>query len=301
MTGDRKATHFFTVDVEEHFHVSAFEGIVRREQWDEQPSRVERNVDRLLELLAHHDALATFFIVGWVARRQPTLVRRIADAGHEIASHSYWHRRVNLLPPEVFRADIRECKQVLEDAVGRPVYGFRAPSFSIRPGTEWAFDVLLEEGHRYDSSLFPIKRPDYGYPAASPEPHLIKRESGTLLEVPMATTSFGSLRLPAAGGGYLRHFPLAIIRRALREHARRGIPAMTYIHPWEIDPDQPRFQVPLLTRLRHYRGLGHTFARLDKLMAGARFTSVAKYFDIPALALGADGQTDRRTDGKVLS
>ena len=269
--------HFFTVDVEEHFHVSAFEGLIRKEQWEGLPSRVERNTDRLLELLSRHGATGTFFTVGWVARRQPALVRRIAEAGHEVASHSFWHRRVNTLTPEEFRADVRDCKAALEDACGRPVLGFRAPSFSIRPGGEWAFDVLLEEGHRYDSSLFPIRRPDYGYPSAPPEPHEIRRPAGTLLELPLATLSMGGLRIPAAGGGYLRHFPLAVTRAALRGHQRRGQPAMFYIHPWEIDPDQPRVAAPWLTRVRHYRGLTKTLPRLEALLREFRFTSVERW------------------------
>ncbi|HYL29765.1 MAG TPA: DUF3473 domain-containing protein, partial [Gemmatimonadales bacterium] len=163
----------------------------------------------------------------------------------------------------------------------QPVFGFRAPSFSIVPGTEWAFDVLLEEGYRYDSSIFPIRRPDYGYPGAPADAYLIRRPAGTLLEIPLATTAVAGLRLPAAGGGYLRHLPLALIQRALREHADRRAPAMFYIHPWEIDPDQPRLAAPLLTRIRHYRGLARTLPRLERLLAEFRFTSVARHFGIP--------------------
>jgi polysaccharide deacetylase family protein (PEP-CTERM system associated) len=276
--------HFFTVDVEEHFHVSAFEGLVDRADWDRHESRVERNVGVLLDLLARHQTLGTFFTVGWVARKYPALVRRIADAGHEIASHTFWHRKVSRLTPEDFRRDIRDCKAALEDACGRAVRGFRAPSFSIRPGGEWAFDVLLEEGHVYDSSLFPIHRPDYGYPSAPPVPHVIRRPAGDLLEIPLATTVIGRARLPAAGGGSLRHFPLALVCRALREHEARGIPAMFYVHPWEIDPEQPRIAAPWLTRVRHYRGLERTLPRLERLLTEFRFTSVAAAFGLDARA-----------------
>lgn len=272
--------HFFTVDVEEHFHVSAFDGIVDRATWDGRESRVERNVDLLLDLLARHDTLGTFFTVGWVARKHPALVRRIADRGHEVASHTYWHRKVSATTPEEFRQDIRECKAVLEDVTGRPVHGFRAPSFSIRPGDEWAFDVLLEEGHRYDSSLFPIRRPDYGYPSAPIVPHLIQRASGALLELPLATTRFYRTRIPAAGGGYLRHFPFALIRRAFREHSARNQPGMFYIHPWEIDPGQPRIAAPWLTRVRHYRNLSRSLPRLERLLGEFRFTSVAAHYGL---------------------
>lgn len=281
MAVPERVAHLFTVDVEEHFHVSAFDRVVSRDQWDHLPSRVERNVDVLLELLVRNDAVGTFFTLGWVARRHPAIVRRIAEAGHEIASHSFWHRRVGTLRPEEFREDVRAAKLAIEEAAGQPVYGFRAPSFSIIPGTEWAFDVLLEEGYVYDSSVFPIRRPGYGYPAAPADAHAIRRRAGTLLEIPLATTTIAGLRLPAAGGGYLRHLPLGLIRRALREHTDRGSPAMFYVHPWEIDPDQPRLAAPPVTRIRHYRGLARTLPRLERLLAEFRFTSVARHFGIP--------------------
>lgn len=284
MSTSNRTTHFFTVDVEEHFHVSAFAGLIDQAQWNGLESRVDRNVNVLLDLLARHDTLGTFFTVGWVAQKYPALIRRIAEQGHEVASHTFWHRKVSHLTPDEFRADIRECKAVLEDASGTAVRGFRAPSFSIRPGGEWAFDVLLEEGHDYDSSLFPIHRPDYGYPNAPAEPHEIRRGAGTLLEFPLATTTIAGARLPAAGGGYLRHFPFALVRRAFREHDARGVPGMFYVHPWEVDPDQPRMPAPWLTRVRHYRGLGLTLPRLERLLSEFRFTSVARHLAARAAA-----------------
>jgi polysaccharide deacetylase family protein (PEP-CTERM system associated) len=270
----------FSVDVEEYFQVLAFERVVARSSWDRLPSRVEESVDRLLELLARRGAVGTFFVVGWVAERKPALVRRIAEQGHEIASHSWWHRRVTTLSVDEFRADVRRCRTLLEDVTGRPVLGFRAPSFSIVPGTEWAFDVLLEEGYRYDSSVFPIRRPGYGYPGASPEPYEIRRPAGTLLELPLATTVIGGLRLPAAGGGYFRQLPYSLTERAFREHARRGKSGMFYIHPWEIDPDQPRLPVTFLTRLRHYTGIDRTLPRLERLLAAFRFVSVEQRYGL---------------------
>ncbi|HLQ24241.1 MAG TPA: polysaccharide deacetylase family protein, partial [Gemmatimonadales bacterium] len=173
--------HVFSVDVEEYFQVLAFEQVVSRASWDTLPSRVEESVGRLLELLARHSATATFFTVGWLAERKPALIRRIAEAGHEIASHSWWHRRVTALPPEEFRRDVRRCRDLLENVTGRRVAGFRAPSFSIVPGLEWAFDVLIEEGYRYDSSVFPIRRCEYGYPGAPPDAYEIRRPAGVLL------------------------------------------------------------------------------------------------------------------------
>ncbi len=274
--------HFFTVDVEEYFHVSALEGTVSRSDWEVLPSRVERSVDLVLELLASHGAHGTFFVLGWLASRRPGLVRRIVDGGHEIASHSFWHQRVTRITPDEFRAEARDSKAALEDVAGVPVYGFRAPTFSIVPGCEWAFDVLLEEGYRYDSSLFPIRRPGYGYPRAPTTPHLIRRAAGVLLELPLATTTLLSLRVPAAGGAYLRQLPYGLVRRAFREHSSSGLPAMFYIHPWEMDPQQPRLPAPLVSRLRHYRGLSRTQPRVERLLDEFRFTSVARHYGISA-------------------
>ncbi len=268
----------FSVDVEEYFQVLAFEEAVPRSEWDRMPSRVEASVDELLELLARHDAVGTFFTVGWLAERKPRLVRRIAEQGHEIASHSWWHRRVTTLSSDELREDIRRCRNALEQAGGRPVIGFRAPSFSIVPGTEWAFDALIEEGYRYDSSIFPIRRPDYGYPGAPTAPYEIRRPAGSLLELPLATTTIAGVRLPAAGGGYLRQLPYRLTERAFDEHAARGESGMFYIHPWEIDAEQPRLPVSLLTRLRHYNGLGRTMPRLVRLLARFRFTSVERRY-----------------------
>ena len=191
--------HIFTVDVEEYFQVAAFDRVLSREDWDAQPSRLEHSVGILLELLARHQANATFFTLGWVAERHPFLMRRIADAGHEIASHGHLHRRVNTLTPDEFRDDVRVSKAILEEHSGAPVWGFRAPNFSITPGTEWAFDILIEEGFRYDSSLFPINRPGYGNPKAPPVPHLIHRPAGTLTELPLATTQWRGMRISRCG------------------------------------------------------------------------------------------------------
>jgi polysaccharide deacetylase family protein (PEP-CTERM system associated) len=262
------------VDVEEHFHVSAFEPYIDRADWERQPSRVEANTDRLLDLLARHGATGTFFIVGWLADRKPELVRRIAAAGHEIASHSWWHRRVPTLTPAEFREDVSRTKARLEEISGQPVRGFRAPSFSILPGMEWAFDILLETGHTYDSSVFPIRRPGYGWPDAPTAPYDIVRPAGTLREYPMTTLDLLGFRIPAAGGGYLRQFPYAVIGQAFRNRQRQGQQGMFYIHPWEVDPGQPRIDCDRLTRIRHYRGLERTLPRLERLLGEFRFASV---------------------------
>ncbi|HEV2643108.1 MAG TPA: XrtA system polysaccharide deacetylase [Candidatus Elarobacter sp.] len=267
--------HVFTVDVEDYFQVYAFEGVVDRASWDLYPSRIDRNVGIILDLLARFGTTGTFFTLGWVADKHPHVVRRIADAGHEIASHGWWHRKVTTLTPDEFRDDVRASRAILEQVSGTPCVGYRAPSFSITPGHEWAFDVLLETGYQYDSSLFPIRRSDYGYPGAPPLPHLIKRPSGDIVEFPLATTRIARRRVPAAGGGYLRHFPYAVTRRAFLEHDRAGIPGVFYIHPWEIDTEQPRLAVPWLTRVRHYRNIPRALSRMELLLREFRFTSVA--------------------------
>jgi polysaccharide deacetylase family protein (PEP-CTERM system associated) len=276
--------HHFTVDVEEHFQVAAFERHVARESWDALESRVATNVARLLELLERHGARGTFFILGWVAERQPAMVQAIARAGHEIASHGWDHRRVTQQTPEEFRVSVRRAKDALEALVGRPVLGFRAPSFSIVAGREWALDILLEEGYRYDSSLFPVRRPGYGYAAGARDPYWLERPAGRLAEVPPATLAVAGQNLPAGGGAYFRLFPFALVRAALRACERRGVPGTFYIHPWETDPAQPRVAVPWTTRVRHYGGLGRTVRRLERLLSEFRFTSIA-----PGFGLSGDG------------
>jgi polysaccharide deacetylase family protein (PEP-CTERM system associated) len=277
-------SHFFTVDVEEYFQVKALESAVKREEWLSHPTRVQRSIDALLTLLDRRGAKATFFVLGWIGDHRPEVVRSIVGAGHEIASHGYWHQRVTSLDREKFREDIRWSKRTLEDLTGQPVIGYRAPSFSIIPGWEWAFEILLEEGYEYDSSLFPIRRSGYGYPKSVRVPHLIDTARGKLAEFPLATTLVLGYPVPAAGGGYLRQFPEGIIHRAFREATARGQPSTFYIHPWEVDPDQPRLNVSLLNRVRHYRGLATTLSRIDRILTEFSFCSIASY--LPLLTRG---------------
>ena len=267
--------HHFTVDVEEHFQVLALAPYVPRERWGSLESRVARNVDRLLELLSRHSATATFFTLGWVAERQPAMVKTIAAAGHEVASHGFDHRRVTELSPEEFREQVRRTKAILEGLSGQPCVGYRAPNYSIVAGREWALDILVEEGYRYDSSLFPIRRPGYGYAGGGRDPHWLTRPAGRLLEVPPATVRWLGLNLPAAGGAYFRLLPPVLVRSALREAERRGQPGTFYLHPWEIDAGQPRFAVPFLTGVRHYGGLAGMEGRLERVLGEFRFASIA--------------------------
>lgn len=271
--GDMVA-HHFTIDVEEYFQVAAFDPYVARSSWKDFESRVARQMELLLGLLAAHDARATCFVLGWVAERQPELIRTIARAGHEIASHGWDHKRVTALSPVQFRDSVRRSKQLLEDIAGVPVVGFRAPNFSIVHGREWALDILIEEGYRYDSSLFPIRRSGYGYAAGQTDPYWILRPAGLLAEIPPTTLQLAGLRLPAAGGAYFRLLPYGLVRTALRQCERRGVPGTFYIHPWEVDPDQPRVAVSWATRLRHYGGLRRTQARLERLLDEFQFAPI---------------------------
>jgi len=267
--------HHCSVDVEEYFQVNAFERFVPPALWAGLESRVAGGVERLLDLLARYEARATFFVVGWVAERHRAVVGAIARAGHEVAAHGWDHVRVDTQSRSEFRAGVRRIKYRLEDLTGAPVLGFRAPSFSITRGREWALDILIEEGYRYDSSLFPVRRPGYGYRGGPRDPYWLNRPAGRIREVPPATLRWCGVNLPAAGGAYLRFFPHQFVRAALRQAERRGAPATIYIHPWEVDPGQPRLTVPRLTGIRHYTGLESAAAKLERLLAEFRFRAIA--------------------------
>lgn len=265
----------FTVDVEDYFQVSAFERSIRRSAWGEYESRVVANTERLLDLLSRHEVSATFFILGWVAERFPRLVQQIVAAGHEVGSHSYWHRLVYDMTPAEFREDLRRSIQVIEDAAGVAVRCYRAPSFSITRRSLWALDILVEEGIEVDSSIFPARHDRYGIPGADPCIHTRKTPSGPITEFPPTITRLAGVRLPVGGGGYFRLYPLALTTWCLRRVNAEPRPFMFYVHPWEIDPQQPRLKAagPLST-LRHYVNLGRTHARLDKLLSSHRFATM---------------------------
>ncbi len=282
------AVNVLTVDVEDYFHASAFAPVAPRDQWPQFESRVVRNTDRLLEMFARAGARATFFVLGWVAQREAALVRRIAEAGHELASHSYWHRLVYDLTPAEFRQDLRQARDVIEQAAGVPVRGFRAPSFSVTRRSLWAFDVLAEEGYAYDASIFPIRHDRYGIPDAPRHPHWIERPAGQVLELPGTTVCYGRFRLPI-GGGYFRLLPYELTRRAIRRlNASERQAAIFYVHPWEIDPDQPRLHASRLTRWRHYNQLGRTAARLERLLNDFQWNSVDAVLARPTAGVAAE-------------
>jgi polysaccharide deacetylase family protein (PEP-CTERM system associated) len=256
-----------TIDVEDYFQVSAFDRHIDRSDWDRWPSRVERNVERILALLECHHIQATFFTLGWVARRHPQLVRRVAGAGHEIASHGYAHRRANSQSPQAFAQDVGCSKRLLEDICGRPVLGYRAPSFSIGAGNLWAHECLQQAGYRYSSSIYPLRHDHYGMPEAPRFPWR-PLGAGGVLELPISTVQVLGRRWPAGGGGYFRLLPYAVSRWALHQvNSVDGQAGIFYFHPWELDPDQPQpAGLGLKTRFRHYLNLQRTEARLGRLL-----------------------------------
>lgn len=270
--------HAMTVDVEDYYQVSAFEGVIDRSRWDDFESRVERNTRAVLGLLESRGVRGTFFTLGWVADRFPSLLRDVRDRGHEIASHGYEHRLVGSFSPIAFRDDLRRAADAIERACGVRVRGFRAPSFSVGLDTLWALDVLLDEGYAFSSSIFPVRHDRYGIPAFPRHPVVIRAEDGrTLWEFPMTTLRVLGRNLPVAGGGWMRLLPGSVMRGALRARSRAGVPTIVYLHPWEVDPDQPRVrEAGRMSRFRHYLNLRKTGGRLLALMDAMRFGTVSE-------------------------
>ena len=265
MADPARITNALTIDVEDYFQVSAMAPYIRRSQWDTIECRVERNVDRILALLARHDTRATFFTLGWVAQRYPQLVRNIVAQGHELASHGYGHERASDLSRDAFTQDIVRARRLLEDVGGVAVQGYRAPSFSIGEGNLWAFDCLQQAGYRYSSSIYPIKHDHYGMPDAPRFAHAIR---DGLIEIPITTVRLGQRNLPSSGGGWFRLFPYALSRWMIgRVNREDKAAAIFYFHPWEIDDGQPRVAgINLKTRFRHYVNIGRTEQRLNQLL-----------------------------------
>ena len=258
-----------TVDVEDYFHVSAFEGCIRRAEWPQMPRRVRRNTEKIFEILSEFGLHATFFVLGVVAEEFPDLVRRMVEEGHEVACHGYGHQRITSITPEAFAEDIDRARKLLQDISGQEVKGFRAPSYSITRQSLWALDLLIEAGFSYDSSIFPIHHDVYGIPDAPRHPHRIDREGGAIWEFPPTTLPLGMMgmrvNVPVSGGGYLRLLPATCISAAFRSLNRRGDACMLYFHPWEIDPGQPKIKAPVKSRFRHYINLSRTEEKLRHL------------------------------------
>jgi polysaccharide deacetylase family protein (PEP-CTERM system associated) len=259
--------HCLTFDIEEHFQVSRFDSPIRRRHWGSFESRVTPNTCKVLDLLARYQTRATFFVLGWVAERHPGLIKQIAECGHEIASHGYGHELVTAQTPELFRADVRKAKQILEDLTGSPVQGYRAPGFTITRETLWALPILAEEGYTYDSSIVPIRHDHCGLPGSDPWHHLRQTSSGPIWEIPPSTVNFRLLPFPALCG-------------LLRRTEQKGRPLVMYFHPWELDPLQPHMEGPLLSQFLHYLNLDKMEFRISTLMNTFRFGPIAEQIDL---------------------
>jgi len=268
-----------TFDVEDYYQVSAFQSSVPMADWDRYESRVERNTYKLLGILSSAGVRATFFVLGWVAERHSAMVKAIHAGGHEVASHGYSHEMLTQLNPLKFREDIRRAKGLLEDLIGCRILGYRAPSFTIVQETMWALPVLVEEGFAYDSSIFPIRHDRYGMPHANPFCHLLVTPAGALWEIPPSTFAIGGIRIPIAGGGYLRLFPYRLLRRLLKQVEGQGVPLVMDLHPWELDPEQPQIPASFVSSFRHHVNLHKTEGRLMNLLRDFRFAPIQEAID----------------------
>ncbi len=272
--------NILSVDVEEWFHPEAVQHRYPLNTWQNQPARVEHNVDLLLELFGQEGLTATFFILGWIARQHPKMVRKIADGGHEVASHGDMHRMLTRMTPQEFEIDLRESMKVLEDSSGQKIIGFRAPTFSLVASTQWAWDIMLAEGIQYDSSVYPIFHDRYGMPD-SPRFSYVACENhyGTLIEFPMPTLRLLGRNIPFGGGGYLRLLPLWYTRFAIKRFNNDGKPAIMYMHPWEFDTEQPRLNLGKIQSWRHYHNIDKNLGRLEQLLSAFRWTSFRHYLE----------------------
>src|SRR5574337_528298 len=277
MRSTHSITNALTIDVEDYFQVSAFASHIERSDWDSHECRIERNVDRILALLADEDIQATFFTLGWIAERYPAMVRRIVDGGHELASHGYGHQRVSDLSDSVFFEDICRAKMLLEDIGGILVQGYRAPSFSIGSDNMWALDTLLRAGYRYSSSIYPIRHDHYGVPDAPRFSHQVREG---LIEIPPTTLRVFNRNLPSSGGGYFRLLPYSLSRWMLRQVNHQDCePAVFYFHPWEIDAGQPRVHgIGFKTRFRHYVNIECMEKRVGQLLKDFRWGRMDQIF-----------------------
>ena len=261
-----------TVDVEDYFQVSAFAENINQKDWDSHPLRVENNTQKLLDMFDEYQLKATFFVLGWVAERQKDLVLEIAKRGHEVACHGYSHQLVYNQSAEVFREETVRAKSILEDIIQQPVRGYRAASYSITEKSKWALDILAESGFIYDSSIFPVRHDRYGMPGTPEHPYRLETPAGhSIIEFPISTAKIINYRLPVAGGGYFRLYPYWLSKMGLKQINRQQKPFIFYLHPWEIDPEQPRIAASWFSRFRHYNNLDKCEARLRNLMTDFQF------------------------------
>ena len=262
----------FTVDLEDWYNVTNFSRVIRREDWVKMESRIDRNTGELLDLLSRREVKATFFVLGWIAERHPVLIKDIASRGHEIATHGYSHRLLSEMTPVVFSEELAKSLEVLKKLVGQEIIGFRAPSFSLTKETSWAVEILRRNGIKYDSSVFPTSiHPDYGVGSS---PLTVYSLEGGVLEVPLSCLPLLKVHVPFGGGAYFRILPYALTKRFIKAFNRKIGPVIFYVHPWELDPGQPRVKVSAQKRFRHYRNLQKTHARLEKLLSDFEFTTI---------------------------
>ena len=265
-----------TIDVEDYYHVEAFQSVIRREDWERCEPRVYKNTLKILDLLARHGIEATFFVLGWVAERTPDIVKEIQAAGHDVGSHGYAHQTIYKQTPDEFAEDLRRSLEVIEGITGEKVLGFRAPSFSVTKHSLWAIDIMQSFGLAYDSSVFPILHDIYGIPDAPRHPYQI---AAGFWEFPMTTVRVLGRNIPIGGGGYLRIFPYWLTRWAIDRANSRRKPAVVYLHPWELDPGHPRVKTSMLNHIRHYINLEKTEPRLAALCTDFKFTSLRRLLD----------------------
>ena len=267
-----------TIDVEDYFHVSAFAHNIKRDDWDRYPSRVGYNTCRLLDLLDEFKVKATFFVLGWVAEKNPALIKEIDFRGHEVACHGYSHQLVYNQTRDSFRYETIHAKTIIQEIIQKPVLGYRAASYSITDASKWALDILVEAGFLYDSSIFPIRHDRYGIPNAVDVPHKYNTEYGnTIVEFPLSTAKLFGVKLPIAGGGYFRLYPYKVTKAGLMQLNKNNKTFIFYIHPWEIDPNQPKIRSNILSKFRHYNNLDKCEGRMRKLIAEFRFSTA---FDV---------------------
>lgn len=269
-----RPAHALSIDVEDWFQVLNLQQTIPRAQWEQQELRCAESMQRILALLAEHGARATFFFLGWIAERLPDVIRAVAAAGHEIGSHGYDHKLLTELGPDGFDADLARTEEVLQRLGGVTPVLFRACTWSITRRTPWAPEILARRGYRIDSSIFPVRHPDYGVPGAPDRPYRLQTAAGELLEFPPTTLRLLGRSWPVGGGGYLRLLPLGLLARALRQAERDGAPGCVYVHPWEFDPEQPRVGLRGLRRFRHYVNLHRTLPKLRRLLQKFRFTGL---------------------------
>lgn len=270
----------FSVDVEEYFQVEAFSEHIEKTNWEKFPRRIDQTVDIILGLLSSNKVKGTFFILGWLAERNPSLVAKIFNQGHEIASHGFEHTMVTRMTSEEFRMDVRKAKKILEGITKIPVQGYRAPTFSIVEKTSWAYQILLEEGYRYSSSVFPIRHDRYGWPEFGNAPKRMHAIDGKeIWEVPMSTCRIGSVNIPFGGGGYLRFYPWLLTKALFRKVTEGGKPVMVYVHPWEFDTEHPMIDAPYLKRIRHLTGISGMNKKIGFLLKYFQFGTIERYLE----------------------